>query len=77
MVISWKLVTFLELAENKCDYLVYSQICKIPSKWGKLALNFQFRFFLMNNKVGNVQNKTDTQTEKEDETGINEWMYWW
>ena len=49
-VISWKLVTFLELAENKCDYLVYSQICKILSKWGKLALNFQFRFFLMKEK---------------------------
>ena len=28
-----------------------------------------------NNKVGNVQNKTDTQTEKEDETEINERMY--
>ena len=30
-----------------------------------------------NNKVGNVQNKTDTQTEREDETEINDRMYWW
>ena len=31
-----------------------------------------------NQKVGNVQKiKTDMQMEKEIETEIKEWMYWW